>query len=358
MPPWRNRLARSAVNRKVGGSSPPGKSIGLTHPSHRFYRYSYLVLLCLLGTVFAWANIVINLISGYLIDKYLGIKLGTVLCCCFTVLGQLLLGVGAYVGKFWVMLLARLVFSLGSDTLTLIGYMRAIKWFPENELNFVFGMQLSVNRFGSTLNFIVMEPLYNYFKQYYFGHQCLGVVLMFVSLLPLMDLLLAIILAFLDTRAKKYIKPKPSDKNNDKIKLKDIINFSAVFPFISLGIPFYKYKFGFKSSQANLINSSIYFISIFASPVMGVLIGRFGRNLQFVLLSLVLTTISHLMLSFSFVNPWVAITVMGIAYSIFACIVWTLISFVVPKNSLGTAFGISQALINLILGLIDLAVVN
>nr|CUU97470.1 hypothetical transcript [Hymenolepis microstoma] len=24
LPPWRNRLARSAVNRKVGGSSPPG----------------------------------------------------------------------------------------------------------------------------------------------------------------------------------------------------------------------------------------------------------------------------------------------------------------------------------------------
>ena len=24
MPPWRNWLARSAVNRKVGGSSPPG----------------------------------------------------------------------------------------------------------------------------------------------------------------------------------------------------------------------------------------------------------------------------------------------------------------------------------------------
>ena len=27
MPPWRNRLARSAVNRKVGGSSPPGGEI-------------------------------------------------------------------------------------------------------------------------------------------------------------------------------------------------------------------------------------------------------------------------------------------------------------------------------------------
>ena len=27
MSPWRNRLARSAVNRKVGGSSPPGDGI-------------------------------------------------------------------------------------------------------------------------------------------------------------------------------------------------------------------------------------------------------------------------------------------------------------------------------------------
>ena len=32
-PPWRNRLARSAVNRKVGGSSPPGGAyFYLPHP--------------------------------------------------------------------------------------------------------------------------------------------------------------------------------------------------------------------------------------------------------------------------------------------------------------------------------------
>ena len=29
-PPWRNRLARSAVNRKVGGSSPPGGALFLS----------------------------------------------------------------------------------------------------------------------------------------------------------------------------------------------------------------------------------------------------------------------------------------------------------------------------------------
>ena len=35
MPPWRNRLARSAVNRKVGGSSPPGGDINFLPSSHQ-----------------------------------------------------------------------------------------------------------------------------------------------------------------------------------------------------------------------------------------------------------------------------------------------------------------------------------
>ena len=33
MSPWRNRLARSAVNRKVGGSSPPHESFYNTSPA-------------------------------------------------------------------------------------------------------------------------------------------------------------------------------------------------------------------------------------------------------------------------------------------------------------------------------------
>ena len=44
-PPWRNRLARSAVNRKVGGSSPPGGVIFLTE----YDRKNLLKILTLAG---------------------------------------------------------------------------------------------------------------------------------------------------------------------------------------------------------------------------------------------------------------------------------------------------------------------
>ena len=37
-PPWRNRLARSAVNRKVGGSSPPGGEFFCNIQFHLFFE--------------------------------------------------------------------------------------------------------------------------------------------------------------------------------------------------------------------------------------------------------------------------------------------------------------------------------
>lgn len=40
----------------------------------------------------------------------------------------------------------------------------AVLWFKGKELNMVFGFQLSFARVGSTVNFIVMEPLYRYIK--------------------------------------------------------------------------------------------------------------------------------------------------------------------------------------------------
>ena len=44
MSPWRNRLARSAVNRKVGGSSPPGDDFISTFPRNLTSRHMQLML--------------------------------------------------------------------------------------------------------------------------------------------------------------------------------------------------------------------------------------------------------------------------------------------------------------------------
>lgn len=53
----------------------------------------------------------------------------------------------------------------------------AVVWFKGKGLNMVFGFQMSVARGGSTINFLLMEPLYRYISKYYSGYQCLGITL-------------------------------------------------------------------------------------------------------------------------------------------------------------------------------------
>lgn len=56
----------------------------------------------------------------------------------------------------------------------------AVLWFKGKELNMVFGFQLSFARLGSTVNFIVMEPLYRFVKNHLSipNYQSLSVVLL------------------------------------------------------------------------------------------------------------------------------------------------------------------------------------
>lgn len=67
---------------------------------------------------------------------------------------------------------------IGGESLAVAQNTYAVSWFKGKELNMVFGLQLSFARLGSTVNFNVMGPLYNYVNQYYTGHTCTGVVLM------------------------------------------------------------------------------------------------------------------------------------------------------------------------------------
>lgn len=52
----------------------------------------------------------------------------------------------------------------------------AVLWFKGKELNMVFGLQLSISRVGSTVNFWVMAALYNMITSVS-GYKALGVAL-------------------------------------------------------------------------------------------------------------------------------------------------------------------------------------
>lgn len=164
-------------------------------------------------------------------------------------IGQLLFAMGGILDAFWLMIVGRFVFGIGAESLAVAQNNYAVLWFKGKELNMVFGLQLSFARVGSTINFKVMDPVYEYMSHWYKGHMLLGVVLLLATTTCIMSFLCAIILGWMDKRAQRILH-RIDNPGGEVAKLTDVATFKttfwmvsvicvayyvAIFPFIALG---------------------------------------------------------------------------------------------------------------------------
>lgn len=372
----------------------------IADPRKPFYRYFALFFMCMLGfgsyfcydnpaalqdhfkkdlrittatftafySWYSWPNVILSFVGGYLIDKVFGIRLGALVFGGMVFVGQIIFAVGTLYDTIWLMDVGRFVFGIGGESLAVAQNTYAVSWFFGKELNFVFGLQLSIARLGSTVNLIVMGPVYNWVGQSYSGYECLGYALLVASATCIFSLTCAVIIGLLDIRRCKYVPQEPV-KAGDEIKLTDALRFPlslwivfiicvcfycAVFPFISLGKVFFISKFDFAPVTANTADSIVYLMSAFASPVCGFLIDFTGYNTLWVNGAILGTIAAHFLLAFTFINPFVPMVFMGISYSLLAASLWPMVALIVPKQQLGTAYGLMQSVQNLGLALINL----
>lgn len=145
-------------------------------------------------SIYSWPNVVLCFLGGFLIDRVFGIRLGTIIYLFILLIGQLLFATGGLLNTFWIMIAGRFIFGIGAESLAVAQNNYAVLWFKGKELNMVFGLQLSVARFGSTVNFWVMQPIYTYVATFYKNHNALGVVLLLAAGTCVLSLFCALIL--------------------------------------------------------------------------------------------------------------------------------------------------------------------
>jgi MFS family permease len=150
---------------------------------------------------YSWPNAVCCFLGGYLIDRVFGIRLGAIFFSTLVFSGQILFAVGALLNNVFVMYAGRCVFGVGAESLAVAQNTYAVAWFMGRELNLVFGLQLSIARLGSTVNFQVMTWVYNTVNSYgKEGYEGLGYSLLLAALTCVFSLVCAVILGFLDIR--------------------------------------------------------------------------------------------------------------------------------------------------------------
>jgi len=387
----------------VEDDNPPSPSCAVCDPRTSWHRYFALFFMCFLsfGSYFcydnpaalqdhlrqdlvltstqfmsfyswySWPNVVLSLFGGFLMDRVFGIRLGAVIFACFVFAGQLVFATGAYMNLFWLMEAGRFIFGMGGENLQVAQNAYAVGWFKGKELNMVFGLQLSMARIGSTVNMNIMGPIYDLVKTNFNGpaYQLMGIVLFLAAISCIVSLFCAFFTGYLDKRKQRLLQTD-AIKTGEKVSLWDVKDFplslwlicavcvfyyAAVFPFIGIGLVFFEQKFGLSPKSANAVNGLVYIISAAASPVMGFLVDRTGKNLFWVILGVLSTIFCHGMLAFSFINPYVPMSIMGVTYSILASSLWPMVSIVIPDHQLGTAYGLMQSIQNLGLAVISIA---
>lgn len=370
------------------------------NPSSKVHRFIALIFMCLLGfgsyfcydnpgalqddfkrdlnmttsqftmlySIYSWPNVILCFIGGFLIDRVFGIRLGTIIYLFILLIGQFLFAFGALLDAYWLMVMARFVFGIGAESLAVAQNNYAVLWFKGKELNMVFGLQLSFARVGSTVNFAVMQPIYNYVEHFYKGHTVTGVVLLLAASTCVMSFMCALILGWMDKRAQRILR-RNDNPTGEIAKLSDIFTFKltfwmvsiicvayyvAIFPFIALGKVFFEEKWNFSPQQANTVNSCVYIISAIASPIFGFVIDKSGRNVGWIIFSISTTIGAHLLLAFTMLNPYIGMVLMGLSYALLASSLWPLVAIIIPEYQLGTAYGICQSVQNLGLAVISM----
>ena len=70
-------------------------------------------------------------------------------------------------------------------------------------------------------------------------------------------------------------------------------------------------------------------------------------------IAILVTLICHSILAFTFLDPYIAVVIMGFAYSLLASALWPIVALIIPEYQLGTAYGLMQVnILNKLYGVI------
>ena len=132
----------------------------LCHPQALLHRITALLMMCLLGfgsyfcydnpgalqseiktslnittaqfsnlyAWYCWPNGVLPIVGGFLMDRVLGIRFGTMVFALFIVIGQIIFALGGFLDALWVMEIGRFVFGIGGESLAVAQNTYAVSW--------------------------------------------------------------------------------------------------------------------------------------------------------------------------------------------------------------------------------------
>ena len=323
----------------------------------------------LLYSVYSFPNIVLPFFGGLLIDK-IGSRIGVFMFSFVLIIGQLIFTWGVYKASFPIMIVGRIVFGLGGESLTVAQSTIVSQWFKGKELAFALGFNVSIARLGSSLNSIATPWLAHSTGKTWLPVLC-GVFMCAASWVC------GLLLNWMDKESdrREGVAKGSMVADTEKIQLSDLKNlrllywlllinclliYGSFFGFTNNANDLLHQTFGFTNKVAGNLITIVYVTSAVVTPVMGLLTDKLGKRSLSMLLSTLLLIAAHSIMAFSKERQPVdgpnymallPLALIGIFYATYAAVFWPCVPLVVEEKTVGTAFGVITAFQNGMLAL-------
>ncbi|KAI8601480.1 major facilitator superfamily domain-containing protein [Dissophora ornata] len=371
--------------------------LGTDYATHQYH-------LNLLYSVYSLPNIVLPLLGGFLIDRLSASRMLILFSLCVCA-GQGIFAIGVSLKSIWVMILGRLIFGIGGECLEVAQAKITTDWFKARWLGFALGLNLSSARVATALNDNISPAIASHgggvVGASWTGFAVCGLSLLSGFWLAYLDRA--------ESRKSVGVRLDARDRRDDQIRSRKdnivgraainassdstmtmssvameeeeeaekenemaeddqmvyteiftlqpnfwilclccISLYGAVVPFIHVSSDFLQKKWYMKNpTKAGAVMSIPDIVSSVGSPLCGYLVDRFGHRARYIPFSAILLIWAHTQLGFTFVTPIAAMFVLGLAYSLFASVLWPCIPFLVKDHQLGTAYGLVTIALNI-----------
>jgi len=358
----------------------------------------------LLQGIYSFPNIIMVLIGGIIIDR-IGTKKAALIFTILVLTGAL---VTALQGNFVTMVIGRLIFGLGAESMIVAITTVIAKWFKGKELSLAFGLNLTIARLGSFLALnsqawgkdlysnwqnplwitvgagviAVVSIVVYYFvdlysvKKYHLGKEGEQdkVVLSDVFSFKTMRVIIAFVLVPVALITFFYIGFIVMDSNIENI-MKFIVVvvlifvfsflnyrtfsksfwfitclcvtfYSAMFPFQTFAINFFQDAHGATPAYAGFLSSLLTLSAMVLTPLFGFFSDIVGKRSLFMMFGSLIIIPVYLMMGYTDINLIIPMSIMGLAFSMVPAIMWPSVSLVVKPSKLGTAYGLMTMIQN------------
>ena len=304
-----------------------------------------------LNAVYSFPNIFLVLVGGVLTDR-LGARRVVFWATFLCLVGAVLTALGSL---FPVMVLGRLLFGVGAETMIVALTVALAQWFIGRYFALFFALNLSLARLGSY--FADRSPSFAD-SLYAKGWQApLWLAVGFAAL----SLAAAAVYYVVDRREAgcgTLALAPPSEGIDWRALLRFragywylvgicVTFYAVILPFRStFAIEYFQHAHGLSLEDASTLNSYVFLAAVFATPLFGLLVDRVGAHAQLLLIGSLLLPLSFLFLASGGVNLWVSTVLLGVSFSLVPAVMWPAVPRVATAAQLGTAYGLMTMLQN------------